>query len=79
MKKFLENPVTNDNLLLLLILQSINILAINMEVNKEVTIPINKVVAKPFMGPEPKINNTPPVKMWVTFASTIERIAPFQL
>ena len=58
---------------------SIKILAIKIEVNKDVTIPINNVVAKPLIGPEPKINNTAPVRIWVTFASTIERIAPFQL
>ena len=55
------------------------ILAIKIEVNKDVTIPINNVVAKPLIGPEPKINNTAPVKIWVTFASVMDDIAPLQL
>jgi hypothetical protein len=50
---------------LLLIFKSIKILAIKIEVNNDVMIPINNVVAKPLIGPEPNIN-TAPVKMCVT-------------
>jgi hypothetical protein len=42
---------------------SIKILAIKIEVNNDVIIPINNVVAKPFIGPEPNMNNTAPIKM----------------
>jgi hypothetical protein len=49
-----------------------------IEVNNDVMIPINNVVAKPLIGPEPNINNTAP-KMCVTFASVIDDIAPLQL
>jgi hypothetical protein len=34
-----------------------------IEVNNDVIIPINNVVAKPFIGPEPNMNNTAPIKM----------------
>ncbi|MNF28699.1 hypothetical protein D3C84_93840 [compost metagenome] len=50
-----------------------------IDVNNEVTIPINNVVAKPLIGPEPNINSTAPVKMCVTLASVIDDIAPLQL
>ncbi|MNG23126.1 hypothetical protein D3C84_1076910 [compost metagenome] len=55
---------------------SIKILAIKIDVNNEVTIPISNVKAKPLIGPVPKINKIAPVKTCVTFASMIERIAP---
>lgn len=57
-KHFLEKFVTNVKLFFLLMFQSMKILAMKIEVNNEVTIPINNVVAKPLIGPEPKINNT---------------------
>ncbi|MNK80182.1 hypothetical protein D3C87_998840 [compost metagenome] len=41
---------------------SMKILAIKIEVNNEVTIPINNVNAKPLIGPVPKINKIAPVK-----------------
>jgi hypothetical protein len=58
-KEILENPVTKDNLLFFL-QTPVNKYSC-YKVNKEVMIPINKVVAKPLIGPEPKINNTAPV------------------
>ena len=78
MKKFLENPVVKVNLFPLNTDQSNNIRVMKIEVNNEVAIPINKVVANPWIGPVPKINNTAPVNTCVTLASTIERMAPFQ-
>ena len=41
---------------------SINNLVIKIAVNKEVIIPINKVVANPLIGPEPNTNNMIAVK-----------------
>ena len=46
-----------------------------MAENNEVKIPINSVVAKPKIKPEPKINNTAPVIKVVTFESIIDDIA----
>ena len=43
-----------------------------MAVNKEVTIPINKVVAKPLIGPDPNTNKMIAVKPVVIFASKME-------
>ena len=40
--------------------------------NKEVIIPINNVVAKPLIGPEPKTNKIIAVKPVVMFASKID-------
>ena len=40
--------------------------------NKEVKIPINKVVANPFIGPVPSENNINAVNPVVIFASNIE-------
>ena len=48
---------------------------IKIAVNNEVPIPINKVVAKPLIGPVPKINKITPVKPVVMFASKIEESA----
>ena len=45
---------------------------IKIAVNNDVAIPINKVVAKPWMGPVPNINNIKPVKPVVMFASKID-------
>jgi hypothetical protein len=56
-KEVLEKLVTNDSVAFLAISLSIKILAIKIEVN-DVIIPINNVVAKPLIGPEPKINST---------------------
>ena len=42
-------------------------------VNREVPIPINKVVANPLIGPVPKINKTNAVSPVVILASNIGR------
>ena len=60
-------------------LQSKNILVINTAVTNEVRIPINKVVAKPLIGPVPNKNKINAVINVVTLASTIDDIAPFQV
>ena len=44
----------------------------NIAVNKEVAIPINRVVAKPLIGPEPNTNNIKAVSPVVMLASKIE-------
>ena len=44
----------------------------NIAVNNDVAIPINKVVAKPLIGPVPKIYKTSAVRPVVIFASKIE-------
>ena len=51
---------------------SINTRVIKIAVNKEVAIPINKVVAKPLIGPVPNNNNIKPVSPVVIFASRME-------
>ena len=63
--------VEKSRVLFLLISLSIKIRAINKAVNKEVKIPTNKVVAKPLIGPVPKINKITPVMICVTLASII--------
>ena len=55
-----------DNLL------STNILVINIAVNNEVAIPINKVVAKPLIGPDPNTKRIKAVSPVVIFASKID-------
>ena len=76
LNKFLVIPVENcKSLPFLEMYQSTNNLVINIAVNKEVTIPINKVVAKPLMGPEPNIKSMIAVKPVVMFASNIEESA----
>ena len=52
--------------------QLINNLEIKIAVNSEVIIPINRVVAKPFIGPVPKVYNINAVNPVVIFASRIE-------
>jgi hypothetical protein len=47
-------------------------LVINIAANNDVRIPITKVVAKPLIGPVPKVYKIIPVKSVVTFASIIE-------
>ena len=53
-------------------LASINNRVIKMAVNKEVAIPINKVVAKPLIGPVPNTKRINAVKPVVIFASKID-------
>ena len=67
--------VENNNGLPLTVYRSINNLVINIAVNKEVKIPINKVVANPLIGPVPKTSKIIPVKAVVIFASKIEESA----
>ena len=73
---FLNNPfvseVEKSNFPPLLVFHSISILVIKIAVNNEVIIPINKVVAKPLIGPVPKENKISAVKPVVIFASNIE-------
>ena len=47
----------------------------NIAVKRDVAIPINKVVAKPFIGPVPNIYKTRAVKPVVIFASSIDERA----
>ena len=54
-KRFLVDLVENDNFPVLKTLLSISNLVINIAVNKEVAIPINKVVANPLIGPVPNM------------------------
>jgi hypothetical protein len=67
--------VEKSNIFPLFILASTNILVINIAVNKDVAIPIKRVVAKPLIGPDPKINNIRAVNPVVMFASKIEERA----
>ena len=64
--------VEKDTPLLFSFLESTRILVMNIAVNKEVPIPINKVVANPLMGPVPKTNKISAVKPVVILASKIE-------
>ena len=52
--------------------ESIKSLVMNIAVNKEVAIPINRVVAKPLIGPVPNTNKISAVRPVVIFASKIE-------
>ena len=56
-------------------LESTRIRVINIAVNNEVPIPINKVVANPLIGPVPKINKISAVRPVVILASRIEERA----
>ena len=51
---------------------SINNLVMNIAENREVAIPISNVVAKPLIGPVPKIKSIIAVKPVVMLASNIE-------
>ena len=64
--------VEKDNFPDLNTLLSINNLVIKIAVNKDVAIPISNVVAKPLIGPVPKIYKTSAVSPVVIFASKIE-------
>ena len=72
LNKFFVIPVENSNFPPRLAYQSINNLVMKIAVNKEVAIPINKVVAKPLIGPVPKMNKINAVKPVVTLASKID-------
>ena len=58
-------------------LASIKNLVIKIAVNKDVAIPINRVVAKPLIGPVPKTKRINAVKPVVILASKIEESALF--
>ena len=64
--------VEKSNLVPLLVSQLTNSLVMKIAVNKDVIIPINSVVAKPLIGPVPKVYNIKAVKPVVIFASNIE-------
>ena len=51
---------------------STKIRVINIAVNKDVAIPISRVVAKPLMGPVPNTNNISAVRPVVMLASKME-------
>ena len=72
----LKNPfvtlVENCNIPPLFKSQSIRSLEIKIAVNKDVIIPISKVVANPFIGPVPKVYNISAVSPVVMFASKID-------
>ena len=73
MKRFLVNAVEKSKLLPLPpTYQSTKRRVMNIAVKRDVIIPIINVVAKPLIGPEPKINNITAVKPVVMFASNIE-------
>ena len=72
LNKFLVILVEKSNLPPLSACQSISNLVINIAVNKDVNIPTSNVVAKPLIGPVPKINKINAVKPVVMFASKIE-------
>ena len=55
--------------------QLINNLEIKIAVNNEVIIPINRVVAKPLIGPVPKVYKINAVNPVVIFASRIDESA----
>ena len=70
--KFFVNGVEKFKIFDLESLESTNILVIKIAVNKDVAIPINNVVAKPFIGPEPNTNKIKAVNPVVMLASKID-------
>ena len=72
LNKFLVLFVPNTTVFPFDIFESIKILVIKIAVNSEVAIPIKRVVAKPFMGPVPKINKINAVNPVVIFASKMD-------
>ena len=64
--------VEKSNLEPRLVSQLINSLDMKIAVNNDVIIPINNVVAKPLIGPVPKVYSINAVKPVVIFASNIE-------
>ena len=65
-------PVENSNFPPRLRCQSINNLEMKIAVNKEVKIPIKRVVANPLIGPDPNKYNINAVSPVVILASNIE-------
>ena len=72
LNKFLVSEEEKNNSLFNEICLSTNILVIKIAVNKDVIIPISKVVANPFIGPVPKVYNISAVSPVVMFASKID-------
>ena len=72
LSKFFVKEVEKSNFLDFEIWFSTSILVIKIAVNKEVIIPIKRVVANPLIGPVPKINSTNAVTPVVIFASKID-------
>ena len=70
--KDLVGGVENEIFLPFSLLISTNNRVIKIAVNKEVAIPIKRVVAKPLIGPVPKIKRINAVRPVVIFASKIE-------
>src|SRR5690606_35104255 len=76
LNKFLVRAVLKSKRLPFpLLYHSINNLVIKIAVNREVTIPISRVVANPLIGPEPNMNNIRAVRPVVILASKIEESA----
>src|SRR5690606_21675856 len=73
--RFLVTEVEQGKDLPSFVYHSINSLVIKIAVNKDVAIPINKVVANPLIGPVPKIKRMIPVRAVVMFASRIDESA----
>ena len=65
-RKFLVSLLSKETVLPLEILSSMMMRVMKMEVRTEVTIPMMRVVAKPFTGPDPKRKSTRPVRAVVT-------------
>ena len=74
-KRFLVMEVLKERSLPLATYRSISKRVINTAVKIVVIIPIIKVVAKPLIGPLPKIKSTAPVRKVVILASSTEVIA----
>ena len=72
LNKFLVKDVEQVKDLPLTVYLSIKRRVTKIAVNKEVQIPMSKVVANPWIGPVPKTNNMSPVSPVVMFASKIE-------
>src|SRR6056300_903461 len=71
-KRFLVKAVSKETSLPFRVLPFIKIRVMKIAVNKEVAIPMIKVVAKPLMGPVPNTNRIKAVKPVVIFASKME-------
>ncbi len=72
LKRFFVIAVEKSKFPFLFAYQSTIKRVIKIAVNKEVAIPINKVVANPLIGPVPKMNKIKAVKPVVIFASKME-------
>ena len=64
--KFSEKGNEKESVLLWFSLLSMHRRVMKMEVNREVAIPMQRVTAKPWTGPEPNIISTRPSRKVVT-------------